>query len=360
MRIIYNYTFNVTKKLNRQELLPFLEEYLKNNNIKYKNILFSLYCYKMNDTHKMTYFEKLCANDKYWDKYKTLYDCNIAKNTYVSGVSNLENDSWICNDLYINDDLNQLIEKIQSQLIEMPKTTCNYRISFNDIYWDSASNLELDIQDSWTSSLYPLSSNITLWKDYLDNRFITLNFEMYITNYDIYLEKFFNAIDCPYYKTVTFVLDNKEKENYNNANNSINRLLNRIDRKIDLNHVENINIDRLHIKQTLQSIFKTTNFKLESVNNGSYSFSNIDKYNNKINILFDYDKSSKSFGATLSYSGVGYKHSIKFYDIDKKISDSIIQEYVIGVIQNIELFIHDYVPIIVEKYNKTPEWLKWD
>ena len=134
----------------------------------------------------------------------------------------------------------------------------------------------------------------------------------------------------------------------------------RIDRKIDLNHVENINSDRLHIKQTLQSIFKTTNFKLESVNNGSYSFSNIDKYNNKINILFDYEKSSKSFGATLSYSGVGYKHSIKFYDIDKKISDSIIQEYVIGVIQNIELFIHDYVPIIVEKYNKTPEWLKWD
>ena len=55
-----------------------------------------------------------------------------------------------------------------------------------------------------------------------------------------------------------------------------------------------------------------TYFKLENASNGSYSYSYIDKYNNKINILFDYEKTSRKFGATLTYFGAGYKHYIKF------------------------------------------------
>ena len=360
MRIIYNYTFNVTKKLKREEMIPLIIGYLNNNNLSYKNLYFSLDCYKMNESHRKTYFEKLCNSDMFWAKYKTQYASDIAKNTDVIGVTNLENNSWVCNEVDRNTDCNLLIDKIQKQLIEMPKSTCNYRISFNDINWDSSSDNVLNIQDPWTSSLYPLSSNITLWKDYLNNRFITLNFEMNVSNYEKYINDFAKETDCSYSKEVTFVLDDLEKEKYSEANKSLKELMENIDRKVEVSQYEQLINDRLQIKSILQKTFKDTDFKLENATNGSYSYSYIDNYNNKINILFDYEKTSRKIGATLTYFGAGYKHFIKFYDIDKEISNNIIQEYALGVLDKTQMFCKEYVPVIIEKYKETPAWFSWD
>lgn len=360
MRIIYNYTFNVTKKIKREEMIPLLLEYFKTNNLSYKEVYFRLDCYKEKGSNRKTYFEKLCDRDMFWEKYNTQYECDIAKNTEVIGVTNLEKNSWICNEVDRYIDRKELIDKIQKQLIEMPKSACNYRISFNDIKWSSSNNTSLEIQDQWTSSLYPLSSNITLWKDYLDNRFITLNFEMNISDYEKYITSFAKVTDCSYSKDVTFVLDELEKEKYSESYKFVKVLLDNIDRKVNLSQSEQLINEKLQIKSSLQKIFKMTDFKLENASNGSYSYSYIDKYNNKINILFDYEKTSRKFGATLTYFGAAYKHYIKFLDIDKEISNSIIQEYALGVLDKTKMFCNDYVPIIIEKYNKTPDWFCWN
>ena len=46
MRIIYNYTFNISKKLKREEMIPIILGFLNNNNLSYKDVYFSLDCYK--------------------------------------------------------------------------------------------------------------------------------------------------------------------------------------------------------------------------------------------------------------------------------------------------------------------------
>lgn len=69
LRIIYNYIFDVTKKLRREELIPCILHFMQQNNLKYENVLFELSSYKDNRRKGKTYFEKLWEKDLFWRKY---------------------------------------------------------------------------------------------------------------------------------------------------------------------------------------------------------------------------------------------------------------------------------------------------
>ncbi len=228
-------------------MIPFLLDFFENNNLKYKDILFKLFCYKLKDSKRENYFEKLCAKDIFWNKYQTVYDSDIAKDTYVTGVTNLENESWRRKSIGMDDEMQMLIDKIQDQFEGMPKTGCNYRLAFNEMTWSISEKKAKEIHDQWTSHLYPLSSNVTVWEDYLRKRYITLNFEMNIEKHDMYVNALLKEIDCPCKKEVTFVLDDSEKEKYSNANILIRNLLNEINRDIELEKAETLVNDNLHI-----------------------------------------------------------------------------------------------------------------
>lgn len=356
MRIIYNYIFNVTSLLDRKEMVPYVIGFLERERLSYQDILFNLSGYKLKDAKRKNYYEKLCERDSFWEKYQYVSKVEYAKDTYSIGVSNLDGGRWNRREIKLGDDNTELLNKIKEQLEVMPKD--GYRVAFNDINWFSSGTQDLPLEDSETPRLYPLSSNITLWEDYMHKRYIVLNFEMTGEDCEKYVNDFLNQLECPYEKEVLFVRDEDEKASYHKAYREVKSLLAKINTTICVDETENEK-KTIHIKKMLESVFGDAGFQLGGITNGLYEFYKIDCYNHLLLLYFDYEKTNKAFGATLTYKGNGYKHSVMYSDMKAVLCDENIKKYALGILKSTHTFEEQYAPVIAGKYAAMPSWFEW-
>lgn len=359
LRVVYNYIFDVTKKLTRKELIPCVLRFIQKNNLKYENLLFELSEYKSHELNKKTYFEKLCESDSFWSVYKSAYICGFVKNTSVIGVSNLEQGEWILKKVEKQKSEKELIEKLQEQLSMMPKN--NYRIVFNDMSWFNFDNCKGELSVRGTAKLYPLSSNVTIMNQYPQKSCIILSFEMCseLKEHNLYVEDFREELKCSYTKEIHFVKNEAEEKKYSIAYTKINEQLKDIQNTIIC--VDNIlrkNANQLHIKKILTDVF--CGAKLNYEGTGVYEVYVIDKNKNKLAVYFDYDKEIRSLCATLTYKGMGYKYSVRYSEVKSISCDDIIRQYATKVRCEIEKFVNDYVPQIIMFYEPVPDWYEWE
>lgn len=359
MRILYNYIFDVTKLLKRDELVTFVVNFLKKNNIKFKNVLFEISTYKKTDAKRLTYFEKLCEKDPFWRKYKDEYACSYAKNTRVVGISNLIEGNWEKREIEKVDEEDEIVNKLEEQLGKMPE--CSYKIAFNEIRWFLGEKTKYPFTASGVPELYPLSSNITIMNTYLNKRNIILDFEMSrgLKEHRKYIEDFCCLTGCTYIKDIQFVKNEKEQEEYLKARLQISKLLEEIENTtINIDYSRCRERQSLHIKNTLKDIF--CEMKLQYQKNGLYEIYTVDGYRNKLTVYFDYDKAQRSMCATLSYRGVGFKYSMKYSEIKLVVCDEDIKQYASKVYDEVEKFIEKYVPQIMQFYEPAPQWFEWE
>lgn len=359
MRVVYNYIFDVTKKLKRKELIPCVLRFVAKNNLIYEDLLFELSGYKSYGLKKKTYFERLCESDLFWSAYESDYMCGFVKNTSVIGVSNLEKGEWIIKRVEKQKSEKELIGKLQEQLCVMPKN--NYRIVFNDIKWFDFDNSKGILSVKGTPQLYPLSSNITIMNTYPQKSCIILSFEMCseLKEHKLYVEDFMEEIKCSYIKEVQFVKSEVEEKKYSIAYSKINERLKDIQNtiiRVDNNLCKNAN--QLHIKKILADVFCEAKLNYEGT--GVYEVYVIDKNKNKLAVYFDYDKELRSLCATLTYKGMGYKYSVRYSEVKSILCDDVIRQYAIKVRREIEKFVNDYVPQIVIFYESVPDWYEWE
>lgn len=357
MRIIYNYIFDVTKIMKREEVLSCVLDFIQRNTLIYEDVLFKLSTYKDSNAKRKTYFEKICEKDIFWEKYRTIYKSDIAKETFVVGVSNLKEGRWIKREIDEHDTHKALLDKLDEQLKSMPNYS--YKIAFNDISWFSEADIGKLLRGFSTSEVYPLSSNITIMKYYPEKIYISLNFEMCsaYANHKTYVDDFSNQTGCKYWKEIQFVKDQAELEEYSRAHLQVNRLLRQIkDTKINIDTFPNQAVGRLHIKKILEKVF---GMDVRFEGNGLYEIDQIDKYRNKLNIFFDYDKELRVFSATLRYFGMGFKHAVCYSAIQPLLCDNAIKQYAEKVRIEVDRFIKDYVPVIAGYYEPLPEWFEW-
>lgn len=358
MRIIYNYIFDVTNCLKRDELIAFVVNFMKKNNITFQNVLFEISTYKKNDAKRLTYFEKLCEKDLFWRKYRDEYDCSYAKNTKIVGISNLIEGNWRKREIEKEDDKDEIVNKLKEQLGEMPE--CSYKIAFNEIRWFRGEKTKYPFTASGVPELYPLSSNITVMNIYPDKRNIILNFEMNseLKEYRKYIDDFCCLTGCTYTKDIQFVKNEKEREEYLKARLQISKLLEEIENTtINIDYSRYREKQSLHIKKTLKDIFCA--MKLQYQGNGLYEIYTVDRYRNKLTIYFDYDKEQRSMCGTLSYRGVGFKYSIKYSEIKLVVCDEDIRQYASKVYDEVGKFVEKYVPQIMKFYKPAPQWFEW-
>lgn len=356
MRIIYNYIFNVTKLIERKEMIPHVINFLEKEGLCYQDILFELDNYKLKGAKRKNYYEKLCEQDIFWEKYKFIYEDDYEKGTYRIGVSNLKDESWERREIEQGEEDTELLDKLQEQLELMPKNW--YSLAFNDINWFSTKEQGLAIENPGTPSLYPLSSNITIWEDYQHKRYIVLNFEMQGEDCGKYVNDFSKGLECPYEKEVLFVKDQVEEKSYSKAYREVESLLKKINTKICIDATENVK-KAVHTKKMLEAVLPDAGFRLSGITNGLYEFFKIDHYNHLLMLYFDYEKTSKSFGATLSYYGNGFKHSIMYSDMKALLCDENIKKYTMEILKSIYTFEEQYVPVIAGKYTAMPSWFEW-
>lgn len=359
MRILYQYIFDVTKKWKRDELIPFVLQFMQKNSLKYADVLFELSTYKDKRKNRKTYFEKLCEKDIFWQKYSEEYKCSFAKDTYYSGVSNLKEGEWIKRTLEKEDALNKIISKLEEQLKVMPQDS--YKIAFNNIKEFGGVNTEYPWIAPGVPRRYPLSSNITILKDYPQKRHIVLSFEMSgeCKNHRQYVEAFSDWTGCSYTKEVQFVKDDAEQEIYAEAYSQINKILGQIkNTKINMETIQCSDVKRLHIKKILANVFSDMELKYEG--NGVYDIEKIDTWRNKLTIYFDYDRELRCLSATLAYRGLGYKYGVMYSAVKPVLCDRMIEIYAEKVRDEVERFKKEYVPIITGYYKPMPEWYEWE
>lgn len=344
-------------------MIPFVHDFLRGNGLQYKELLFNLRNYKEHFSKRKVYFEKLCEKDSFWKKYKTVYLFEHAKHTDVITLSNIEKDGWdLRRNITGRDEIVEVRDKLQEQLEVMPKTSCYYEMAFHQINWFCDRTESKSVRDSWCSSLYPLSSNITIWKDYLGKRYIVLNFEMETGDIDLcnkYVEGFAAKTGCSYKKEIDFVLSEEEKKLYAKNKEYVRNLIVGYERSISIED-SSAEKSNLHIKNVLKRVFTGTKFQLGDIENGVYEIYKIDSYNNKFQILFDYDRENRSGGAVFYYIGMGFRHFVDLPEIEVYLTDESIECYMRKVYDKTVQFEVEYVPLIMEKYPDTPKWFIWD
>lgn len=356
LRIIYNYIFDATKVMKREEVLPCVLEFIQRNALIYEDLLFKLSTYKDSNAKRKTYFEKLCEKDAFWRKYRVKYQSDIAKETFVDGVSNLKEGKWIKRKIDERDAHKVVLDKLGEQLKAMPKYS--YEIVFNDISWFPEAVFGKPLMVPGTTEVYPLSSNITIMKYYPEKIYIALNFEMCsaYTNHKMYVDDFSKQIGCAYLKEIQFVKDEVEREEYSRAYLQANKILRQIEyTKVNIDSSSNQAVENLYIKKILKKVFGTE-VKLEG---GIYEICKIDKYRNKISIHFDYDKQLRSLSAVLIYMGMGFKYVVHYSEIKPLLCDDSVKQYAEKVYSEAERFISKYVPLIIGYYEPLPEWFEW-
>ena len=356
MRILYNYIFDVTKIIKRDEMLSYVQEFIRKNSLEYKDVLFELSTYKDSTSKRKNYLEKLCKNDSFWKKYEISYPCDVAKNTDIVGVSNLQDGSWIKRNIEVDKPCD-IVVKLDEQLKAMPQY--GYKIAFNDISWFHADEVKRPLMASGTPVLYPLSSNITIMDDYPQKAYIVLNFEMCdkYKNHKVYVEDFSDLIKCACDKEILFVKDEMEVEEYSRAFSQVNNLLSEIkNTKINITPITQ-EPQRLHIKKILEDTFLDMNVKYQG--NGLYEIEKMDKYKNKLIVYFDYDKELHCLSATLTYMGMGFKHGVFYSQIKPLLCDDSMRQYAEKVHSEVDRFISEYIPLIIGYYKPLPEWFEW-
>lgn len=356
LRIIYNYTFDVTKVMKREEVLSCVLEFIQRNALIYEDLLFKLSTYKDSNARRKTYFDKLCEKDVFWKKYRVKYQSDITKETFVDGVSNLERGKWIKRKMNEQDGNKVLLNKLDEQLKTMPKYS--YEIAFNNISWFPETVLGKPLMVFGSPEIYPLSSNITIMKYYPEKIYIVLNFEMSgaYTNHNMYVDAFSKQIGCTYSKDIQFVKDKVEREKYSRVYLQASKILKQIEyTKVNIDSSPNQVAEKLYIKKILRKVF-CTEVKLEG---GIYEVCKIDKYRNKISIQFDYDKQLRSLSAVLIYMGMGFKYVVHYSEIKPLLCNDSMKQYAEKVHSEAERFIIEYAPLIIEYYEQLPEWFEW-
>lgn len=359
MRVIYNYVFDITKKLKRNELISFVLQFIEKNDLTYDDVLFDFYTYKDYKLMRKSYFEKLCEKDKFWDTYKNEYECGFVKNTNVVGVSNLEKGEWVIRNIEDDNDRNIIISKLEEQLDVMPRY--NYKIVFNNIKWYGVDNSKKVLISPGVPRLYPLSSSITIMNTFPQKTHIVLSFEMCneLKEHRLYVESFLEASGCSYIKEVQFVRTEEEQEKNISNSAQVNKLLRKIeDTKICIENTSYQNKSQLHVKKVLEDVFCEMTTKYEG--NGVYEVYLIDENNNKLVLCFDYEREYRSLCATLAYKGMGYKYGVRYSELKAISCDEVIRQYAIKVRCEMEMFMRDYVPQIIKLYEPMPDWYDWE
>lgn len=336
-------------------ILKFIERY----HLDYKDILFDLHSYKEKNAKRKTYFEKISEKDSFWKKYQVDYECDFAANTHIIGVSNLIKGDWRKNERGHEENTIEIIEKLEEQLKIMPQSA--YKIAFNHISWLGITEERGALWDSGVSQKYPLSSNVTIMNDYREKEYISLNFDMRseYKNHHKYVDDFSDYIGCIYKKEVQFILDDAERKKYAKANLQVKKLLEKIEfTQIKIDASISQGVQKLHIKKMLKEVFLGMNVDYKG--DGQYVLDKVDRYRNRLTIYVDYDKEQRSLCATLTYKGVGFKHSIFYTEVKPVLCDDIIKQYAGEVCKKVDTFVCNYVPKIIDYYDMPPEWYEWD
>ena len=360
MRILYVFQFDVTKKIKRENAIEFIQNYMKSNELKYQDICFQLHEYKEKDATRKKYFEKLAEKDSFWKKYYSEYEVDFAKSSLNVILSNLNQGNW--ERLDIEDDLDVLLKKIDEQMSDMPKQD-GFEIVFNEINWNTknSNSTKFPLQDLWTPTIYPLSSNITIRSLNLGTVYITFIFEMDYSMVDSckkYVFDFQEYISVKPEKDVRFVLNDEEKELHSANYLESEKILEEIDCNIVIPDVSDEKPTTLHIKKILNKKLAEAGFEFYSLENRVYEYRKVDRYNNLMDLFFDYDR--KCLGATLSYRGAAYKKSLLFNDVTNLICDEQIELYTDAVIEKCKEFEEKCVEKLVNLYGTTPAWFEWD
>lgn len=342
--------------MKREEVLSCVLEFIQRNALTYRDLFFKLYTFKDGNAKRKTYFEKLCERDTFWEKYKLQFPSDTAKDTFEEGVFNLEGDKWIKRKIHEQDAHEVILDKLDEQLRAMPRDC--YKIVFNDISWFPEAVFGKPLMALGASIVYPLSSNITIMDDYPQKICIALNFEMCstYTNHKMYVDDFANQIGCAYLKEIQFVQDEAEREKNSRAYSQVNKILRQVEiTKVKVDTSLNQTAERVHIKKILEKVFGTE-VKLEG---GLYEICKMDKYRNKIVIYFDYDRESRALCSNLIYIGMGFRHGVFYSEIRPLLCDDSMKQYAEKVYIEVERFMSEYAPLIMEYYEPLPEWVEW-
>ncbi len=334
MKIVYSYIFDITKVLERSELIPYVSEFLGDNNLNYNNILFELSTFKLKSAKRKNYLEKLAESNRFWLKKEA--DCKFDKST---------NEISLCGE-------NAAAEAAEP-MAHMPKSY-SYKICFDGVAWFAGA--EACEKADFGKYIFPLTSNISVYNYAYDGTaYISLNFAMNESGAEHikFVELFsthLSGVRCK--KEIAFVTDDAEKVLLKKAEKQAEALL-ESRKRVDIPAESKASGKKaaLKIRDTIKEIFAGFNFVY--LGNGGYEAWKTDSYRNKISVIFDYDRENRIFSATLFYVGAGIKSGIHYSDAEE------LGGYIKKVREDVDEFERADAPKLAEFYPNLPAWFEW-
>ncbi len=345
MKILYRYTFPVTKALKRSEQLPCVCAFIENCKLTYRQILFDLHDLKYQTTKRKNYLEKLAEGDSFW--VKTEGPCD----PYLQKIS--------LSGRYSASEAGTATAALAKPMSDMPKM-CSYKICFDGMNWfegsDRSETADLDKYET------PVTSNITIHNyAYNDTSYITLNFSMneHGAEHLRFVEQFSAHLSgLPYSKETVFVSDDAEQEALRSATKQAESLLrDRAYVDIPTQNRPSDKKETLKLKDSIRKAF--ADFHVAPLGNGVYEAWRTDAYHHKLSVLFDYDRENHCFCAVLFYVGAGIKTAIHYSEIQELSGNEVLCAYLAEVYEDVREFERTYAPQLTEYYPKLPDWFEW-